>query len=120
MNDKLRFRVWDKEFSEYWTDEQIKENASWLLFPNNANIDCIKIERCTGVEDKNGKLIYEGDIVQSKFNGLGRIVYHHSAFVVVWKNKVSIHGCKITSIPLDTENIEVIHNIHNNLELLEK
>lgn len=118
MNDKLCFRVWDKVFNEYWTDEQIKENAGWLLFPNNANINDIEIERCTGIKDKNGKLIYEGDIVQSKFNGLGRILRDHAAFVVVWKNRVCLHGCIKTSIPLNTEDIEVIGNINETPELL--
>lgn len=76
--------------------------------------------QCTGLKDKNGKPIYEGDFIQSRFNGLGRIVYYHAALVVAWKNEVCFYGHTTTStpIPLDTENIEVIGNIHENPELL--
>ena len=64
MTDRFKIRVWDKEFNQYWTDEEIKENAAWLLFPDNDNIENIEIEQCTGLKDKNGKLIYDGDLLQ--------------------------------------------------------
>ena len=69
MTDRFKFRVWDKEFNQYWTDEAIKENAAWLLFPDNDNIENIEIEQCTGLKDKNGKLIYESDIL-SDYDGV--------------------------------------------------
>ena len=53
MNDRFKFRVWDKVFNHYWKDKEIKENAAWLLFPDNDNIENIDIEQCTGLKDKN-------------------------------------------------------------------
>ena len=66
MQDRFLFRVWDKFFNKYWTDEEIKENAAWLLFPDNDNIEDIEIEQCTGLKDKNGNLIYDLDAMQGR------------------------------------------------------
>ena len=84
------------------------------------SIDFGEKEQCTGLKDKNGKLIYEGDIVESNFNGLGRILYNHAALTVAWKEEVYFYGHRTpsTPIPLDVENIEIIGNIHENPELL--
>lgn len=64
MSDRLKFRVWDKYFNNYWTDEEVKNNIEWLLYPDNENIEDVIIEQSTGLRDKNGKLIFEGDVVK--------------------------------------------------------
>lgn len=119
MNEAIRFRVWDKVFNEYWTDEQIKENASWLLFPNNANINDIEFERYIGIKDRKGKPIFAGDL----------ILLNGEKWKVVWVDE----ECSFFFASLDelynqpiypnlyimSEDFEVIGNIRNN-ELLEK
>ena len=111
MNDRFKFRVWDKVFNKYWTDEEIKENAAWLLFPDNSNIDDIEIEQCTSSKDKNGKLIFEGDILDNDF-------------LVVWKYLgwcfKAVHVRDSIPMPFssDMTEFEVTGNIHENPELL--
>lgn len=135
MNEDIKFRVWDRVFNNYWTDEGIKENASWLLFPNNENIHDIKIEKCTGKKDKNGKLIYEGDLFEpiydEDFPGeIVEVIWHQetSGFKVCRKgrfedwNGLYYEWRKYEEIEDLEEWLEqpIIGNINENPELLEK
>ncbi len=120
-SDRLRFRAWDPQKQRYYDDFLVRSDGDGAMYTpleEGEDENRLIIEQCTGLKDGNGKLIYEGDFVQSKFNGLGRIVHYHAALVVAWKNEVCFYGHKTTStpIPLDTENIEVIGNIHQNSE----
>ena len=126
MNEDICFRVWDKVFNEYWTDKQIKENAGWLLFPNNSNINDIEIERCTGFKDKNGKLIYEGDIIKT-IDGNGVVYRRQDGSFAIRNDNYIIHqdgfcpfDISISFYSRNKEALEIIGTIHNNPELLEK
>lgn len=119
MMDRFKFRVWDKVFNKYWTDEAIKENAAWLLFPDNDNIENIEIEQCTGLKDKNGNLIFEGDVV--RINGLwyagGPAGYSENKCVVEYDEEVAgftpmcNYDCDCY-VYHDADKCEVIGNIH--------
>ena len=72
MNDRFKFRVWSKQDKQYLDDNffltpngelgcYIKECSLWGLLKNN---DLYVIEQCTGIKDRCGKLIYEGDLIR--------------------------------------------------------
>ena len=117
MNNALRFRVWDKVFNRYWSEEEIKENAAWLLFPNNNNINNIEIERCTGLKDKNGKLIYDRDILQDCEQRI-RVVFDEQRYCFMFEYQNTRAYKPITCIDVLDSELEVIGNVHENEELL--
>lgn len=75
------------------------------------------IGQFTGLQDKNGKDIYEGDVIryndgQKKVNG--EFVENYSIFAVEYR-KCAFNIAMFTEV---TSSIEVIGNIHDNPELI--
>ena len=65
------------------------------------------LEQDTGLEDRNGKKIYEGDIISKEYAGGDTLPLEVYA------------QFKVGGFGIDTTRVEVIGNIHENPELLE-
>ena len=90
--------------------------------------DFTNLMQCTGSKDKNGKLIYEGDIVSVKFETqdfFGEDEYYWTTYkgkIIFEKGEIAIDVVDTTRHPIslyyNAKDCEVICNIYENPELL--
>lgn len=119
MNDRFKFRAWDIEEQKYREVIALGQDRSFLLSIGHVRNDTQIFEQCTGLKDKNGKLIYEGDIVEVG----GR--YAKGNYKIIFDECDCEYDLKSGNgwfvYQLDSEiadNSEVIGNIHENADLL--
>jgi len=113
---EIKFRAWDKNTKVMIDFGSLKDFGYWIhkWYRPKRYI----LVQHTGLKDKNGKEIYEGDIIS---NSMGKYPIYYNEEHCQFKAK----GYRVNSqdIPWDfTEEpylIEIIGNIHENPELAE-
>ena len=102
-------------------DEYSSLNGQSYGFGGFKLVDPSTICQCTGLKDKNGKLIWENDIVRVTINSGSTICRCAFADTVAQFQLWQKHTIKRTSTVLNLGNYEceVISNIFDNPELLE-
>lgn len=131
MNREIKFRAWVIKDKEMYSVEEIswdnEGNLHGLLNDNNKNgrvwfenNECILMQS-TGLTDKNGKEIYEGDIlswISSNPFSLGETkkvkVYYIEAHFWCNSNKFGVYLGQL----LSEEKCKIIGSIYENPELI--
>jgi uncharacterized phage protein (TIGR01671 family) len=119
---EVKFRLWCEKNKEW-------EKGEWMIAPNGRVIEMLfhrnvllredthLLMQYTGLKDKNGKEIYEGDIVQrismtpGGIDFLGKVVYGECEY---WLENERGAVNLFTEI----DELEVISNVYENPELL--
>ena len=120
-----KFRAWiknDKEMIDvdeiHWFDGELDIIGDYITFVRKA--DEIELMQSTGLKDKNGKEIFEGDIVDYK--GRKAVVKWHgsyASFIYRFVDELNKRSAEWYPLYLAYLKCEVIGNIYENPELLE-
>jgi len=87
--------------------------AKDCLLWNYRPVDPATVGQFTGLRDRNGTEIYEGDIVQDELGEVFLVEYVRFGYVL---KQIGEPWCRF---PYEYDEYEVIGNIHDNPELLE-
>lgn len=123
--DRFKFRIWEINNKKmiYQYEDRLDKFFNKLSFPLHWG----NLMQCTGLKDKNGKLIFEGDILKQEHYGCPVVVKHingieingfmlEDAYImngVVGKNLLTFGSRRASKST-------IVGNIYENPELLDK
>lgn len=129
---EIKFRAWNKAFKR-WSEHS--EHGELELLDDGDGIvldylqEEIEVMQFTGLKDKNGNEVYEGDIDASSKHGLRVVIFDdvQLCFVLLWTERYDRYkksglvnaGCtyeKVTS----KKKLNIVGNIYENHELLKQ
>jgi uncharacterized phage protein (TIGR01671 family) len=132
MQRPIKFRAWDKDSKRMHYAEDLIGPGGWVIQFHGVPLEIgihgvfepenVELMQYTGLEDKNGKEIYEGDIVRTTLISLGlwrvrsrnitdEVVYQPGAFTIG-------HGDAAHLISPYRDDLEVVGNIYEDPNLL--
>lgn len=123
MQDRFKFRIFDKKLNKManWGDNPYHNmEIVNIICSNNPEFNSdnrFHLMQCTGLRDKNSKLIFEGDIIKLYGKNYKVIFEKRAAYFGLFISKNETY--RLNDIHTLTSEIEIIGNIYENPELLE-
>lgn len=119
MAREIKFRMWDNEQKCFYTDGFSIDMDGYRWHDDNDNShdfgDRFSLQQYTGLKDKNGKEIYEGDITYHSAHEVQSIItWHDTHICFAGFDKGTPYYYQV----IDEKSLEVIGNIYENPELL--
>ena len=124
-----RYRAWDTTNKEMFKDTfaitesgqvVVVEQEDVMCPPDYVFVDNLVIMQSTGLKDKNGKEIFEGDILD--YNGRKALVRWHgsyASFIYRFVDELQKRNAERKPLYLAYMKCEIIGNIYENPDLLE-
>src|SRR3990167_5113122 len=146
MNRIIKFRAWDKTFKRMiavdvleWQKFSADDSVCYIrgefkdnflgqtkeLQTDSTTIKNIELMQFTGLTDKNGKEIYEGDIFNCIYNFDGCkdhkqvVVYVETSARFITKDYGECHQPRVTQTMSDMHRMEIIGNIYESKHLID-
>lgn len=129
-NDRLKFRVWSEVEKRYvLTENLVINNDGELVEPHytlygdihfSRPTENLIVEQCSGLKDRNGKLIFVGDILLSSDGSNYSVEYdlHYARFLRRGKYTTGRGFFAELNSSIAEKILRVVGNIHENRDLL--
>ena len=123
---EIKFRCWDR-FKQRWSNYKINDSTLYFMDKNtgvwygsyNKRYKDFNLMQYTGLEDKNGKEIYEGDILFESFGErYYKVIFENGSFRAEFEGYFEEHSFEL--IYVVAQGCEIVGNIYENPELIKE
>lgn len=125
MNN-LKFRVWDKTNKEMLNIDVLNLFLEEIVVLENdgsafsMKFKDVELMQSTGLFDKNGKEIFEGDILKTRTRGYVIVIKENGNTMTTYKSGINKRTSLVLSSFLEKYQVKIVGNIYENKDLLKE
>lgn len=125
MNN-LKFRVWDKTNKEMLNIDVLNLFLEEIVVLENdgsafsMKFKDVELMQSTGLFDKNGKEIFEGDILKTRTRGYVIVREENGNTMTTYKSGINKRTSLVLSSFLEKYQVKIVGNIYENKDLLKE